>query len=53
VTAWSGVYFATLTLDGDVVPLLAEVSWLWRDGVTYPVLNDGFLVPGAYYLTGL
>jgi DNA-binding response OmpR family regulator len=37
--------------DGD--QLLAVPSWLWRDGATYPLLNDGFLAPDAYYLTGL
>ena len=32
---------------------LAVVSWLWRDGGTYLLLSEGFLVPDAYYLTGL
>jgi gluconate:H+ symporter, GntP family len=32
---------------------LAVLSWLWRDCATYSLLNGGFLVPDAYYLTGL
>jgi hypothetical protein len=31
---------------------LAGVSWLSREDATFPLLNAGFLVPDAYYLTG-
>ena len=32
---------------------LAVVSWLWRDGATYSLLDEGFLFPGVYYLSGV
>jgi len=32
---------------------LAVPSWLWRDRVTYSLLDGCFLVTAAYYLTGV
>jgi ATP-dependent Clp protease ATP-binding subunit ClpC len=33
--------------------LLAGVSWLSRGGATYSLLRVGFVLPDAYYLSGL
>jgi hypothetical protein len=43
-------------LLGGSEPLLidlAVVSWLRRDGVASSLLSEGFVVPDAYYLSGV